>query len=604
MQTVHAAGGKAPSGGLPGPGYELLFEDNFSKNEVDRVRWNYRTGHRPGLNIDALNLERNVSQKNGLLIVKNDVEVIDGRAENTGGGLITKGLFGYGYYEARVKPFMGGKGLHSAFWQRGVSEPGFANTIFEIDGFEIDSPRPHTTHNLYIVPNRFGRSEIPWPHRANMPVELDADGWFINAFDYGPDGVKFYQNGKLVAKATYPIEFPELIAQQNVWLTALNGVGEVSIDKQPGYSYFDYFRYYAKTYPGVNILPNGGFEYNGTKVELQTPVAWRESKDRDASLVVETADAKSGRNVLRHGTGAKFTASTSQTLEHLRDGKYQLDAWVRTSAGSPVSRIEVESGKGKRAFVKVPSSSQWTRVQIKNVVVTGHQASIRLETAGEAAQWVEFDGIRFMAAGEPRELVHPEFNPEVDPIWRIFEREPVDFNGEDKFYFFARNVGLGPSISVAMQLQADRLQESRPMMRAPKKGKEGWAVGLSDAGSAYCLIGGAAEHAQVVSPRAYEPGRTVSLACIYDRGRVTLYVDGKEAASRVTEGFGTNDTTAAGRLGATVASYDAIGDVTVSGKPSDIQDRRAVNFSGKLSRVAVYNRALTPKEIEELALAR
>jgi len=71
-----------------------------------------------------------------------------------------------------------------------------------------------------------------------------------------PDGVIFYDQGKIVARA----DFPDLVARQNVWLTALNGVGKVDADKQPGETRFDHSRFYARDYPGATLLANGGFE--------------------------------------------------------------------------------------------------------------------------------------------------------------------------------------------------------------------------------------------------------------------------------------------------------------------------------------------------------
>ena len=57
-----------------------------------------------------------------------------------------------------------------------------------------------------------------------MPNETffaSPDGWWIDAYEYTPDGVVFYDQGREVARA----DFLDLVAAQNVWLTALNGVG-------------------------------------------------------------------------------------------------------------------------------------------------------------------------------------------------------------------------------------------------------------------------------------------------------------------------------------------------------------------------------------------
>lgn len=218
----------------PSADYELIFEDEFS-GPVNESMWNYREGRRTmGTWINALNQKTNVSTKAGNLVITARTEEIKGKKEYTGGGLISKRNFGYGYYETRSKPFMAGKGVHSAFWQAGGN-----GRIFEIDSYEIDSGSYMACRNLYvhICPSSYA-NEMPWPHRAHLPFKLDKDGWWINAFEYTPEGVVFYENGKVKATA----DFPDLAAQQVVWLTALNGTGKVDEEKQPGDTLFDYFR--------------------------------------------------------------------------------------------------------------------------------------------------------------------------------------------------------------------------------------------------------------------------------------------------------------------------------------------------------------------------
>ncbi len=589
---------------LPGPGYQLLFEDNFDGALPDERKWHYRIGERTGLNIDGFNTRASVTLQDGHLVIKNNVEQIDGKTRNTGGGLITNDLFGYGYYEVRVKPFMGGRGLHSAFWQRGEADAGndYRNLIFEIDSFEIDAPYPHSTNNLYVVPNSLGRKEAPWPHRANMPVELDKDGWMVDAYDYAPDGITFYDNGKVVAHTAYPQDFPELVAQQNVWLTALNGVGKVDRDKQPGYTHFDYFRYYARDYPGHTILPNGTFEYNRTQVPLQLPIAWREAGDTQASMVSATADARAGQYVLRHGGQSAFAVRTFQTLQHILDGKYDLSLWVRTSPQVKTAVVSVDSGPGTTK-VAIEPAREWTRLQLRGVAVRGNSATISLETAGLAGQWVEFDEVTFMKPGGKPAVAAPAYRPDVDPLWRLFDRAPQSFSGDDTFYFFDRNLGLGEAMTASLVVQADLLQDAVPMMRAGRTGKEGWAIGLDARGGAYCQVGSAGDHLKIAAPAAYKAGQPVMLTCVYERGTISLYVDGMRRAQQTTSEYGTRDEKAAGRLGATAAWYDAVGDVTAHAVPED-GAKRARNFNGSLSRVAIYNRTLSEAEIAAMAAAR
>lgn len=602
--SMHAASAApaAPTAAPPGAGYQLLFEDTFAGPTPDTAKWRYRLGARTGLNIDGLNTQASVSQREGNLIIKSDIEMIDGKEQNTGGGLISNSRFGFGYYEVRAKPYLGASGLHSAFWQLGAPDGAYPNTIFEIDSFEIDAPHRHTTHNLYVRPNGLARKEAPWPYRSNMPIDIDSDGWTVSAYEYGPDGITFYDNGKVVARATYPQDFPDLVAQQNVWLTALNGVGKVDKQKQPGHTYFDYFRYYAKDYPGQNILPNGTFEYNRTQIPLQTPMAWEEQGDVAASTVRAAGDAHSGEHVLRHGGDGRFRVATHQTLQHIRDGRYALAAWVRTSTGIGKASISAHSG-AMTARLAIAPGATWRKVELPSVTVKNNTVQISLDSSGEAGQWIEFDDVTFMKpAPAPLAAVSRRYDPLRDPVWRIFESEPMRFTGDDTFFFFDRNVGLGDAFSVTVTLDPAGMQNALPVMRRPRTGTDGWAVGIEQDGAAYCAAGSTADHVRVRAASAYRDTAAVTLGCVYERGMVRLYVDGVERAAEQVAGHGASEATAAGRLGATAALFDAMGDVTASVGSADRKGDTMRNFVGSVSKVGVFNRALSAAEMKAIVI--
>lgn len=119
----------------PSKDYKLVFEDNFDGDTLNTQVWRYRLDHRTGMGyMDGLNRAENVYVKDGKLYIECRQEVIDGKNQNTGGGIISLKDFGYGYYECLSKPFMGGRGVHTSFWQRGSSTPN--NNIFEIDSYE------------------------------------------------------------------------------------------------------------------------------------------------------------------------------------------------------------------------------------------------------------------------------------------------------------------------------------------------------------------------------------------------------------------------------------------------------------------------------------
>jgi hypothetical protein len=114
-----------------------------------------------------MNLKECISVHDGSLHIVAKQQMMDGKLENVGGGVISKHQFGYGYYETLSKPFMAGKGVHSAFWQAGGAIAN--NDVFEIDSYEIDSKENMGCNNLYLHISPKGVS-IPWVTRAHVPI--------------------------------------------------------------------------------------------------------------------------------------------------------------------------------------------------------------------------------------------------------------------------------------------------------------------------------------------------------------------------------------------------------------------------------------------------
>lgn len=583
----------------PSKDYELLYEDNFDGTSLKESEWEYRTGRRTGLGMDGMNFKENVSVSGGQLRIAARQEVIDGKPESTGGGVISKHQLGYGYYETLSKPFMGGTGVHTSFWQRGGSVPN--NNIFEIDSYEIDSPRLIATNNLYLILSPKPYKEAPWPHRANVPFTLRPDGSFLDGYEYTPDGVTFYDNGKVVAKA----EFKDLTAAQRVWLTALNGCGKVDPRAQPGESTFDYFRYYARDFPGANILPNGSFEYNQDKIDPGQPVAWQHEKGA-AGIRVARGDAARDSYKLRLGRDdAPFDLKLHQTLEFIRNGDYQLTAMARRSAGLEVAKIVVSNFGGDGLQVDIPASDKWTPVKIPAIPVSSHGITIGIVAAGKAGEWLEIDEVEFMKPplpGQPARQ-HEPFVPVGDPIWALAKTAPITFSGDPKFYFFDRCVGFGDAITVAFTLNAKSLARMSPIARIPAKGNAGWAIQLTADGGLIFRIGSGENHRDVLAKNAYAAGRDVRITCVFDRGTARIYADGRllKTESGITQT--TDDATKAGQLGTTGDTFDAVGDVTGVVEPSSKPAGRMKNekFAGSLGDVRIYNRALSEREISAAA---
>jgi beta-glucanase (GH16 family) len=587
---------------VPSFDYELLFADEFDGDHLDTAHWRYRTGERGGVNLfRSLNRPENVSVSDGKLHVAVRQEQIDGHLVNTGGGIISTHQFGYGYYECLSTPFMDGHGVHSSFWQSGGA-PGKNNGIFEIDAYEIDSTVRMACHNLYVHLAPKDYKEVPWPHRANVPMTLNADGSYLCAYEYTPQGVLFYSQGKVVAKA----EWPELTAAQCLWLTALNGVGKV--DRQPGESTFDYVRYYAKDWPGVNLLPNGSFEYNQDKSNPLRPVAWDQQVTDNRSGQVLDGDAARDRYRLRQGLDDReHQTRTSQTLEFLRNGDYELNAQVRTHGDLRQARIVVSRHGGEPLILDLPRASTWTSVQLPRILLASHGVTIALESAGPAESWVEFDDVRFQKPAPAGQTpTQPAFQLIGDPIWRLAEREPITFTGDPKFYFFDRNVGCGDAISVVFTMTPDARANTMPIARAPKTGNAGWAVQLTEQGQVVLRIGSSATQEVLVADAHYVAGKPLTVACIVERGTARIAINGKVIASRSGLTCTTTDATAAGRLGNVSNVFDAVGDVMVQTAPGADPITGAIPrykaYRGQLAQVRVYNRALSDTELGMLPL--
>jgi beta-glucanase (GH16 family) len=593
LLAILGASARGLSAAPPSADYELLFEDNFDGERLDTEAWSYRTGPR----MDGLNRKENVSVSGGALRVAVRIDTINGKPTPTGGGVISRKPFGYGYYESRSKPFMAGTGVHSSFWQAGGGANG-NNRIFEIDSYEIDSGSSLGCNNLYVHICPKELREIPWPLRAHVTWRFADDGWFLDGYEYTPDGVIFYDNGKQVAR----VEWPDLTAQQVVWLTGLNGCGKVDASKLPGETVFDYFRYYAREYPGVTLLPNGSFEYNHDKIDPAKPVAWTVTGSV-SSVLVTKGDAAHDDHFLRIGSKlVAFENAVTQKLEHLRNGDYTLTARVRAGKGLRLARVSV-SGGGKRA-AEIAAAANWSTIRIPSVSVTDNTAEITVEARGAGGQWLEIDDIRFMKPPlpgrqprTPRALVRAG-----EPVWNALQHA-MHFPGDKSFGFFDRNVGLGDSMTVSFVMKPSGRADASPIARMPKKGDDGWMVVLTSGGDVIFRVGSEETHTDVLAKADYESGKETRVSCVFDRGTCRIFINGDLVATKTGIPHSTKDTTEPGRFGSVNDAYLAVGEVIVAnekaGQPPKA-GKKLAKYVGWLRDVRVYNRALDAAEIKAL----
>jgi hypothetical protein len=293
---------------------------------------------------------------------------------------------------------------------------------------------------------------------------------------------------------------------------------------------------------------------------------------------------------LRISHPASHSALLSQSLEFIMNGTYQLSASVRSSGGYKVAKLRAYDFGGKEVSVSIPKSDQWTTIKLP-VTVKNHKLTIELTATGEPDQWIEIDDINFMKPllnGQKTTTPAPYLKPDA-PIWQLAIREPMEFTGDPKFYFFDRNVGFGDSITVAFDINAAERANMIPIARIPKTGASGWAIQLKADGGLIFRIGSVENHRDVVAEAVYKPGQTSAVKCVFQNGTASIYREGTlvKTESGITQT--TKDATAAGRLGTVGPAFEAVGDVVMEVAKSERETAKMKNFRGTIQHVKIYN---------------
>lgn len=234
--------------------YRLVWHDEFSGNEIDESKWQYRLDCKHWSKQEkANNLVSNGVYR--ILLKKERVEcpgnkwLQPGQKEGevpaevvqyTGGGIISKRLFHYGFYEARLKT-PSGAGWHSSFWMmqylhkpenndslafNPLDDPTL-NSHIELNPFENDSidpthyqtdahqwkPEPGT-EDKGRTQNKVGTKQIRFSDGALLT------DFHIYGMEFTKTHVRYYFDGKLVSET----EFPAARYKHNdvnIWLTGL-----------------------------------------------------------------------------------------------------------------------------------------------------------------------------------------------------------------------------------------------------------------------------------------------------------------------------------------------------------------------------------------------
>jgi beta-glucanase (GH16 family) len=247
LATVAAKAQAKREGAQPPPGYTLDWVDDFNGAKLDPAKWMYRT------DVKAESSERpeNVSVENGNLVIQMKKEQDRGKSY-TGGGIISKRRFRYGYYEARVKMF-GGSGWHQSVWAMAATDgsttyPEVIRT--EIDGMEFDSAAPSRGHMGLIIWQGPGKSHSltcsPGVYQAVLGFDATLD-FHTYGFEWTEKGIAYYLDGDRRCVLDYPPSAGEH-DEINFWLTALGyeSRGKIDDSKLPGRMLVDFAAFYTK----------------------------------------------------------------------------------------------------------------------------------------------------------------------------------------------------------------------------------------------------------------------------------------------------------------------------------------------------------------------
>lgn len=241
-----------------GLGYTLVFADEFNGHKLNVAFWNYREDRK----LLSAQLPQNVSEGDGVLTIALRKQTYDG-FPYTGGGIVSKRNFRYGYFEVRART-TACAGWHSAFWAMAADPRNTYNAArrTEIDQFEIDGGDPRHVSQGVIAwqpASKTDASEYKGIDigRKSSALAFDTSaGWHTYGFSWDEQAVRFFIDGRQTDEAIYPAQ-DNVHDALNLWLSA---IATRSVDDSclPATVQFDYVRYYVRDIYVISSSPGPG----------------------------------------------------------------------------------------------------------------------------------------------------------------------------------------------------------------------------------------------------------------------------------------------------------------------------------------------------------
>ncbi len=305
----------------PPPKYVLQWSDNFHDGVLDITKWNYRTD----IKAKSAQLPANVSVDSlGHLNIALRQQDFAGQ-RFTGGGIVSKAFFRYGYFQVRAKTTTN-PGWHSSFWMfAGNGATTYTPGAYtEIDDFEINSAMPEV---ISMGRLEWAKGRMVASTRCNAhykPGYSTAGAYHTYGLQWTEQEITYYLDGSKICSQPYP---PEQYRHDplNIWLTAIGYSSGIAVGKTPSPVSFANVAFYIRDYYIADQEP-GYVEY-GT--------GWEDRPLPGYSSIPSRVSCRAG-------------ASATYTPTILEAGNYDVEVYRNADGDSdPAARLTVFYAGGK-----------------------------------------------------------------------------------------------------------------------------------------------------------------------------------------------------------------------------------------------------------------
>ncbi len=306
----------------PPPHYVLQWSDSFTGPVLDITKWNYRTD----IKAKSAQLPANVSVGRGQLNIDLRREKFGGQ-EYTGGGVVSKAAFRYGYFEVEAKTTTN-PGWHSSFWMlagSGVTTyaPG---ALTEIDDFEINSEAPDVI-SMGMLEWSGGKAIASVRCNANYkPGWSAAERFHTYGLEWTEQEIQYYLDGSRICRQPYP---PTQYAHDalNIWLTAIGYSSNVAVPDPTSNVSFRNVAYYIRDY----YIADGDSGY------VEYGPGWKDSP-------------LPGYSKIPARLACQKEAFATYTPTILKAGSYDVQIYrVPASDGDSAARVTVDFAGGSKS---------------------------------------------------------------------------------------------------------------------------------------------------------------------------------------------------------------------------------------------------------------